>query len=188
MESLSNFVGLFWGSFTVVAQIISLGLIVSLFVPAVRNSAFARFFADRAILVGFVASLLATAGSLVYSDVLGFAPCKFCWFQRIFMYPQVLLMGIALWRKDVGMKLYGFLLSTIGAAIALYHYSGQFGIAPLPCSAVGQSVSCSERFVTQFGYITIPLMAFSAFLMMALSFWISMRKDRAAKAAASAQN
>ncbi len=99
------------------------------------------------------------------------------------MYPQVLLMGIALIRKEVWMKFYGFIFSAIGAAIALYHYAGQFGVAPLPCSAVGQSISCSERFVTHFGYITIPMMAFSAFLLMALSFWLSIRNDRAEKAA-----
>ncbi len=178
MESFSIFIGLFWGTLTVVAQVLALGLIIALVVPSISKTSFARFFADKALLVGFIISLLATVGSLIYSDILGYQPCKFCWYQRVFMYPQVILMGIALVRKDMGMKLYGFVLSVIGGVIALYHYLGQFSLAPLPCSAVGQSISCSERFSTEFGYITIPLMAFSAFLLSALSFWISMRKDR----------
>ncbi len=177
MESFAINISLFWSSLTVVAEIIALGLIAALIVPAVRQSAFARFFTDKALLVGFIVSLLATAGSLIYSDILHFEPCKLCWFQRIFMYPQVILMGIALIRKDYSMKIYGFVMSAIGAAIALYHYIGQFGGVTLPCSALGQSVSCSDKFITHFGYITIPMMAFSAFLLMGLSFWLSIRKD-----------
>jgi disulfide bond formation protein DsbB len=93
------------------------------------------------------------------------------------MYPQVLLMGIALIRKDRWMKIYGFAFSIIGAAIALFHYTGQLGFTPLPCSAVGVSVSCSQRFVMEFGYITIPMMAFSAFMLIAATFLLSLKEQ-----------
>src|SRR3989344_4546628 len=95
---------------------------------------------EQALFYGFIVALAATLGSLIYYDVLGYEPCKLCWFQRIFMYPQVLLLALAI----------------PGALVAGYHYLLQLGVAPsLPCAAVGYSVSCSERFVLQFGYITI---------------------------------
>jgi len=64
---------------------------------------------------------------------------------------------------------YSIVLSAIGVAIAGYHYLLQIGVAPeLPCSAVGFSATCSQRFVMQFGYITIPMMATTTFLLIAI--------------------
>lgn len=163
--------------FSIVAQVLSLILLVSLFSKSFRDSVFVSFFATKATLITFVVSGLAMAGSLTYSDVIGYAPCVLCWYQRIFMYPLVFLTGIALYRRDVSMRLYALVLSCIGGAIALWHYLGQLGFGTLPCSAVGYSVSCAERFVMQYGYITIPMMAFSAFLLIALSCAVSLEKD-----------
>lgn len=174
--SLASFANIFWGVLVMVAQILSVALIIAHVSPRFRESSFGRFFKERGLLVAFVVSFLATAGSLIYSDVIGYAPCKLCWFQRICMYPQVILMGVAYFRKESFMKLYGLILSIFGAAIALYHYIGQLGLTPLPCSAVGISVSCSERFVMEFGYITIPMMAFAAFVLIALTLSLSFRK------------
>lgn len=163
-------------SLTVVAQVASLFFIVALLSKKVEALPFVSFMKRRGILIALVISTLATAGSLTYSDIIGYAPCTFCWFQRIFMYPQVLLMALALVVKDSAVKLYGLSLSLIGAAIAFFHYLGQIGVTNLPCSAVGISVSCTQRSVFQFGYITIPLMAFSAFLLIALILALSMRR------------
>jgi len=170
---------LIWSIGSVVAQVISLVLILSLFFQKLRATAFVQFFKGNAILISFIAALFATIGSLIYSDVLGYEPCKLCWLQRIFMYPQVILMGVALFRKDVSVKIYGIILSVIGGAIALFHYTGQIELTPLPCSAVGYSVSCAQKFVMEFGYITIPLMAFSAFLLIIFSLVVSMKKEEA---------
>ncbi len=80
------------------------------------------------------------------------------------MYPQVLLYVFALWKKDHHIINYGLILSIVGGAISAYHYLLQLGVVPnLPCSAIGYSVSCSARFVLNFGYITIPMMALAAF-------------------------
>ncbi len=173
MQVLTSFVNQLWGILSIVAQLLSIALIVAFLVPKFRNGAFVRFFKERGVLIAFIISLLATVGSLIYSDVIGYEPCKLCWFQRIFMYPQVLLMGMALWRKDMSVKIYGVVLSVIGLVVAKFHYLGQIGLTPLPCSAVGYSVSCAERFVFIFGYITIPMMAFSAFLLMSVVLIIS---------------
>jgi len=94
------------------------------------------------------------------------------------MYPQVVIMGVALYSRDVSVRIYGLILSSVGMVVALWHYLGQLGFGSLPCSAVGYSVSCADRFVMQYGYITLPLMAFSAFALMTLSLAVSLKKDK----------
>ena len=120
------------------------------------------------LLFGLIVSAVATAGSLFYSNVMGFNPCTLCWWQRIFMYPQVLLFGIALWKKDVKIVRYALWLSVIGGLIAGYHYSLQIGFlsSNLPCSALGYSASCAELFLLAYGYLTIPMMALTVFIML----------------------
>jgi disulfide bond formation protein DsbB len=114
-----------------------------------------------------VVALTATIGSLFFSEIAGYDPCKLCWFQRILMYPQVLLLGMAFERKDRAILPYVLVLSILGALLAGFHYYLQLSptSALVPCSTVGISVSCTEREFTHFGYITIPMMALSAFLL-----------------------
>ena len=153
-------VGIIAGQFFIVVAIIYL-----LFFRA-KKSSVANFIARHGLLLAFVVALLSTAGSLFYSEIAGFEPCKLCWFQRIFMYPQVVLLGLALWKHDKNIRDYAIGLSGIGALIAGYHYLLQFGMAPsVACSAVGYSISCSKFFAVNFGYITIPMMALTAFVL-----------------------
>jgi disulfide bond formation protein DsbB len=122
-----------------------------------------------ALWFGLIVSLVAMLGSLYYSDILGYEPCRLCWYQRIFMYSQVFMFATALLKSDTGVWKYSLPLSWIGAVIAAYHYYIQIAIKPIlavPCSAVGYSASCTETFTTSFGYITIPLMALSAFILL----------------------
>lgn len=124
------------------------------------------YFSRKAFLFSFLIALSSMLGSLFYSEVAGYGPCKLCWYQRILMYPLVLLFGFAMLRKRKDITDYALLMSLVGAAIAGYHYLLQIGVAPsIGCSAVGYSVGCSQRFVMQYGYITIPLMAFSGFVL-----------------------
>ena len=70
----------------------------------------------------YIVTFLATAGSLYYSDVAGYTPCKFCWYQRIVMYPQTLMYMIALAIGDTKkIPFYGLGLSLVGALMAFYH-------------------------------------------------------------------
>lgn len=173
---------LLWSALSVAAELLSVFLIIGLVAkkPLAFLEGLLSFVSRRAIFIGFIVALLATLGSLIYSDVIGYEPCKLCWYQRIFMYPLVLIFGMALWKKHEWIKPYGILLSGIGALIAAFHYLGQIGWNPfgLECLAIGYSASCAKNFVLEFGYITIPLMAFSAFTLIALSLWYSMKKDR----------
>ena len=122
------------------------------------------------IWTGFLVAITSTVVSLVYSNVVGFAPCELCWIQRIFLYPQTLILGLALWKKTRDADLYCLALSVIGGLIALYHFYGQsFNPNALPaCDATG-AASCAVRFFVEFGYITIPLMSLTAFASIAVS-------------------
>lgn len=148
-------------------------IMVLLLALILKNNSVWRLVSRHALAAVFIISLIAILGSSFYSEVAGYEPCKLCWFQRIFLYPQVFLAGLAMWYRDRGILRYIVWLSGLGAVIALYHYLLQLGVGPnLSCGAVGYSVSCAQRFVLSFGYITIPLMAFTAFI---LNFLISIK-------------
>ena len=112
----------------------------------------------------FLLSLTGSIMTLVYSDILGFEPCPLCWWQRIFLYPQIILFGMALWKEKYREAAIDFaiVLSMIGAAFALYHHALQMMPAgTLPCPATGPS--CAQLTLLEFGYVTFPMMAFALF-------------------------
>ena len=117
------------------------------------------------LMFSLIFALVATLGSLYLSEVRKFTPCILCWYQRILMYPQAVILAVALYKKTSDVFKYTLVLSSLGALLAGYHYMLQVNPSPLaPCSAVGFSVSCTEKFFTYFGYITIPWMSLSAFV------------------------
>ena len=163
MNPLTQNVNFFLAALTVASQI---GAVLGalFFFPAVKKAVSKNY-----LKLALTVALTATLGSLFYSEIASFTPCKLCWFERIFMYPQVVLFGIAMWKKDTKIWIYSLSLSIIGAFISFYHYLLQIGILPAgSCDAVGRSVSCSKVFVMTFGYITIPLMAGTAFALLIL--------------------
>ena len=161
------------GVLTVVAQAMGVLTVLALLTKNKLDASkkWLALLGGHAFLVSFSVAFIATAGSLFFSEVAGYNPCKLCWYQRIFMYPQVIILWLAWKKQNFSVALTTVVLSVMGGAIALYHYLLQIGIAPeLSCSTVGYSASCSERFIMQFGYITIPLMALSAFLLILAAF------------------
>lgn len=106
----------------------------------------------------------AMAGSLYFSDVVGFVPCLFCWYQRIAMYPLVVVLGVGLLRADAGAWRFSLPLSLIGLGMAAYHVALQFQptLELIPCDS---GVPCSGRYVAAFGFVSIPVMAGGAFMM-----------------------
>lgn len=129
---------------------------------------------SNSLAFAFIVSVIATLGSLFLSEIAHFVPCKLCWFQRIFMYPQVLLLGIATFKNDFGVRKYIIPLSAIGLTIAIYHYILQMSPIPLPCT--DELASCAARQFAQFGYITIPMMSLTAFLLIIFFMLISKKK------------
>ncbi len=138
-----------------------------LFVPRFRQSSLFVTVGSKAILLAFLVALGATLGSMFYSSIAGFPPCNFCWYQRMFLFPQVLLLTIGLYKKDEHIVDYSLGFSILGALIAAYHYYGQmFNGSALPCPA--GAVSCTKREFLEFGYITIPMMSLTVFALLIL--------------------
>ncbi|MCR8632648.1 disulfide oxidoreductase [Paenibacillus radicis (ex Xue et al. 2023)] len=128
-----------------------------------------------ALYLAWVVSLVATLGSLYFSEILGYEPCKLCWLQRICMYPQAILLGMACFKNDRRMASYLFPLSLIGGCISLYHYAEQKipALAKLlPCTV---GVPCNEDYIDWLGFITIPFLALIAFILMASFLWLQKR-------------
>ena len=124
-----------------------------------------NFLGKNTLLCSLIIALVATSGSLYFSEVAGYAPCKLCWFQRIMMYPLVILLGVALATKSKDYGKYIIPLAIIGSLISAYHYWTQrFGGMPI-CSA---AESCSSYPFLTFSYITIPMMALTAFMLIIL--------------------
>lgn len=115
------------------------------------------------LFVAWATAVLATAGSLYLSEVMHFAPCSLCWFQRIFMYPLALLLGIAYSKGDEGIVSYALPLVVIGGGFSLYHTVLQKLPHDSPLAACGP-VSCQGDYLNWFGFITIPMLALVAFL------------------------
>jgi disulfide bond formation protein DsbB len=163
----------------VLLGILAVALFALLITPLQRTgwgAAVATFFGERAILFSFLVALGATLGSLFYSNIAGFQPCLLCWWQRIFLYPQTILLGIALFKKDDGVRRYSLALSGIGALVSLYHTYIQFGgESALPCAATG--VNCQTLYFLEYGYVTIPTMALTAYLLIVLLLLFPRKKD-----------
>ncbi|MTT33152.1 disulfide bond formation protein B [Terrilactibacillus sp. BCM23-1] len=128
--------------------------------------------------LAWLMAILATFGSLYLSEILGWTPCKLCWFQRIFMYPLTVLLGIACFRNDRQIALYVLPLSIVGGLISAYHYAEQHIQALQNQTFCGQGVSCSQKYFEAFGFITIPFLAFIAFACISLFVTIDYRNDK----------
>lgn len=120
--------------------------------------------AGTAAYAAFAVALLATVGSLAMSEAYGLVPCMLCWYQRIFMYPLVVVIGVGIVRRDAKWPITALPLAVMGAAVAFYHSLLQWQILPentAPCVA---NVSCATAEINWFGFITIPFMSFLAFV------------------------
>ncbi len=116
---------------------------------------------EQGLYFAFIVALVATGGSLFFSEIANFTPCKLCWFQRIFMYPQALLGLVALLTQDRKVWKYLIPLSVIGGLISIYNYYIQlFPAAAATCGSDG--LSCTQKLIWHYGYITIPVMALTA--------------------------
>ncbi len=126
-----------------------------------------EFLEDYGGWVAFVVALVATAGSLYYSEVAGFIPCRLCWYQRILMYPLVAVALVGALRRDDYLPTYVLPLSLLGMGVSFYHVLMERGIvaASTTCSV---DVPCNIIYVNYLGFITIPFMALVAFALISL--------------------
>ena len=107
---------------------------------------------------------LATLGALFMSEIMGFAPCVLCWWQRIFMFPLVLILALGLFPFDPKVLRYALPLAAIGLLVAGFHVLLTLGIIPEALAPCRQGIPCKTIQVEWFGFMTIPLLSFLAFL------------------------
>jgi disulfide bond formation protein DsbB len=128
------------------------------------------------LLAAWLLSLIAMLGSLFFSEIMGLPPCVLCWYQRICLYPLVVIFTVALVTRDLRGPRYAWPLVLAGLVVAVYHNLLYYHLIPesiTPCKA---GVSCTDRQIEWFGFVTIPLLSLSAFVVVAgCLFWFRAR-------------
>jgi len=176
--------------FTLAMQVITVVLFI-LYVQTRQSkkkcSGIIKLISDHGLLLMFLAAFSAVLGSLFFSEIALWTPCKYCWIQRIFMFPLAFILGLALVRRDRTITPYVLLLSFVGLLVSVFHYGEQIqsklnpaAFDPLqPCDLTG--ISCRTTYVDfAYGYITIPMMALTLFAFTIVASLIMLQCDRKA--------
>jgi disulfide bond formation protein DsbB len=148
----------------VVALVFGLGALVS---ERARRAwrAVAWWLGPQALLVAWIVAIVTTLGSLYYSEHAGFIPCELCWYQRILMYPLVIVLGVGWLRRDAKAWMTAAPFVVIGAPVSLYHWL----VERVPSFAEGSSCSivapCTAPYFEKLGFVTLAWMCLSSFLL-----------------------
>ena len=136
---------------------------------------------ENSLLFIWIVSAIATLGSLYFSEIRHYEPCKLCWIQRIFMYPIVIMTTVAFIQKNARIAVTTAVFSVVGGCISLYHY----GIQKLSFLAENApscgAVSCTGQYINWLGFITIPFLALTAFILIAGASFYLIKASKAAK-------
>jgi disulfide bond formation protein DsbB len=132
--------------------------------------------AAAALWLAFVVALVTTLGSLYYSEIAHFVPCKLCWYQRIAMYPLSLTLLVAALRRDRAAWTYVAPPAAVGAGVALYHTQLQ-AFPSQHSSFCTTTEPCTVRYVWEFGFVSLPFMALAAFVFVLTMVFVA-RPDR----------
>lgn len=125
-------------------------------------------FNDLLPYAAWLVALVATAGSLFFSEVMDLPPCILCWYQRIAMYPLVLIIGVGIVMRDARWTFYALPLSLVGLAISIYHNLLYYHLIPESITPCKEGISCTTVQIEWLGFITIPLMALTAFVLVSV--------------------
>ena len=149
--------------FTALLALVALAVTVGLVVLGATAGGRRRLRGLRADMMrlAFSVAAVSTAGSLWFSEVGDFVPCQLCWFQRIAMYPLVVVLGVAVWRGDPDPRWRVLPFSVVGLLVSAYHY--QLQLFPDQGSSCDVTAPCTQRWVEEFGFVSIPFMALCGF-------------------------
>ena len=154
-----------------ISQIVLVILFVTILSRGSWGGMVTKYLANHSIILGFLVTLVAVLGSLFYSEIMNYEPCSLCWWQRVLLFPQVILFLTALKFKDRHVFRYVWRLAFLAGIVALYQLYVQFGgHSILPCTTV--SGSCSKVYVNAFGFLSIPLMSLTVALYVLLLAWV----------------
>jgi len=115
------------------------------------------------VFAAWLVAAVSSLGALFLGEVMGFAPCVLCWYQRIFMFPLVFVLAVGLFPLDIKVVRYAFPLAATGWLIAAYHVLLVAGIIPESATPCTQGVPCGQVQVAWFGFVTIPLLSAVSF-------------------------
>jgi disulfide bond formation protein DsbB len=165
-------VSLFLALLALLAEIATVVLVAALVVRAARpGTGWVAGLLDGvrpvALGVAAVVAIVSMLGSLYYSEVANFPPCRLCWFQRIGMYPLAVILPLAAWRRDRAVRWYALPLAVGGGLVSVYHLLIE-RYPSLESGSCDPTNPCSIIWVERFGYLTIPTMALSGFALIAV--------------------
>jgi disulfide bond formation protein DsbB len=153
--------------FAILTLVAGAGAIGLLVYRAVNGPEAAALLGDKAIWLAFAVALVATVGSLLYSEAFHYVPCRLCWFQRIAMYPLAILLLVGAIRREAVVKFYALPLALIGLAVSIYHNFVQF-FPSLEGGSCDPEVPCSARSIEMFGFMDLPFMAGIGFIVISV--------------------
>ncbi|MCU1457312.1 MAG: Disulfide bond formation protein DsbB [Actinomycetia bacterium] len=122
----------------------------------------------------FLVAAVCMSGSLYYSLGAHFTPCEMCWYQRICMYPLVVVLGVGAWTRERSPRIIGFIVAGIGVVLSSYHWALERGWVE-SATACSTTVPCSVPWFTVGGFMTLAWMALSGFLLIGLLLLVDVR-------------
>jgi disulfide bond formation protein DsbB len=134
--------------------------------------------------LALVVALTATAGSLYLSESVGYIPCVLCWFQRIVMYPLVIVLAVAVLRRERVVAPYVVAVAAAGVTVSIYHYQLEWFPDQASVCSTTASVPCSVVWFRHFGVSSIPFLAGTAFLLIGTLLALAWHNERALAAGA----
>lgn len=144
------------------------------------SQVFKKIIVNWGIAIAFIITLASSVMTLIYSEVFGFVPCGLCWLQRVFLYPQVLLLATSLFYKEKLAARYGLILSLPGLLISLYqHYLQMGGSQLIACPT--SAGDCTKRIMFEFGFVTFPLLSAILFGFLIVLYLYILKVNRPAK-------
>ena len=132
--------------------------------------------AGTPLFLAWLVALVATAGALFLGEVMGKTPCLLCWYQRIAMFPLVVVLGLGVFDGDARSARYAMPLAWAGWSLALYHCLLYWGVISEAASPCQHGVSCADADLQVAGVVPIPLMSLVAFTAILVLLWWNRRK------------
>ncbi len=129
------------------------------------------------VYLAWIQALIATLGSLYFSEIRHFNPCTLCWYQRILMYPLVIIIAVGILRNDKKLYQYVLPLSALGSLIAFYQVLLQNKFLPEAIAPCALGTSCLTKYTGYFGFITIPVMSLAAFIVITACMLVLKNND-----------
>ena len=156
-----------FNTFLAILSLVALAASVGLIIYRVVKGKDAANLGVAGLWMAWTVATVATVGSLIFSEVIGYIPCRLCWFQRIAMYPMSVILLVGAWRKELAAKFYALPLALVGLGISIRHYLVQ-NFPNLDGGSCDLAAPCTVKEFEIFGFITIPFMAGAGFTLIAV--------------------